>query len=355
MNQKILFQESFLMKTKVKKFFLIFSLAGLLSAVTAGLFINIFCFTNTNLTNEKVNVHIKKGWSVYHIARALKKTGLIKTTACFKTLAWLTKDSTRIQAGEYSFIKGSSPLEILNILVKGRTHLYKITFPEGYNIYEMADMLANSGFLNEQEFIFLSLDPDFINQMLKKNVDSLEGYLFPDTYYIPKPVSPQNLMSIMVRRFKAVYKNLKSRPPLNLNQHEAVTLASIVEKETGAGFERSLIAGVFYNRLRKKMRLESDPTILYGMMKEKGGLVELNIRRKDILKKTAYNTYRIAWPAGPISNPGKEALQAVFTPKQSSFLYFVSRNDGTHVFSSTYEEHKKAVDLWQKKFFKSKK
>ena len=160
----------------------------------------------------------------------------------------------------------------------------------------------------------------------------------------------------MTGHFLKVYAQLnrKDRGPgakgLFLSRHQAVILASIVEKETGQAGERALIASVFYNRLWKKMRLQSDPTILYGMMLEQKGIMPLNIRKKDILRKTPYNTYRVSgFPAGPISNPGKDSLRAVFAPARSAFLYFVSRNDGSHIFSTHYREHEKAVDRYQRK------
>ena len=219
----------------------------------------------------------------------------------------------------------------------------------------MAYHLEQKGFLNQRDFISLSVDSDLIHNLLGEKVDSLEGYLFPDTYNISKPVSPKTLIKLMIHRFLTVYPNLSGQPPIKLSRHEIVTLASIVEKETGAPQERNLIAGVFYNRLKQNMRLESDPTILYGMTKEQNKLIELNIRKKDILKKTPYNTYRInGFPAGPISNPGVKSLQAVFTPQNSDFLYFVSRNDGTHVFSTNFKAHQKAVNRYQKNLLKKK-
>ena len=246
--------------------------------------------------------------------------------------------------------------------MEGKTRLHRITFYEGYNIYEMAKALEEGNFLDKEKFISLFHDPDLIYELLKQKKDSLEGYLFPDTYHIPMPVDPEKLIRKMVRGFFKVYDKISQEGlktagvgSLRLTRHESVILASLVEKETGLAEERSLIASVFYNRLKKKMRLESDPTILYGMMREAGDLVTLNIRKKDILRKTPYNTYRLSgFPAGPISNPGEESLRAVFEPKESSFLYFVSRNDGSHIFSKTYEEHKKAVDLYQRRILRKK-
>ncbi|MDE0119509.1 MAG: endolytic transglycosylase MltG [Bdellovibrionales bacterium] len=301
---------------------------------------------------------IEKGMSVSEVAKILKEAGLIKNIFYFKFLAWLSGKSTKIKSGEYAFKNNSSSWDILSTLVKGEVYLHPVTFPEGYNIYEIAKTLEEKNLLKRKDFISLCYDSDFIYQLLGEKQDSLEGYLFPDTYYVARPVNPRRLIRTMVEAFLLVYNKLSQDGRLSagsesvrLSRHEAVILASIVEKETGQAQERSLIASVFYNRLRKKMRLESDPTILYGMMREAGDLIPLNIRRKDILRKTPYNTYRISrFPAGPISNPGEEALKAVFKPKKSDYLYFVSRNDGSHVFSKTYKEHKKAVDRYQRAF-----
>ena len=305
-------------------------------------------------------VHIKKGTSLHQVAEELKQLGLIKSVVGFKMLAWFRRASMKIKSGEYTLQVGASSSEILDILVSGKARLYKITFPEGYNLFEIADLLEQGGFLNKERFIYLTHRRRWIASLLNENLDSLEGYLFPDTYHISKPIAPKLLIRRMVGRFLSVYSKLNSTfspvdRPMLLNRHKLVILASIVEKETGVARERPLIASVFYNRLQRRMRLESDPTILYGLLKETG-IMPVNIRRKDIIKKTPYNTYRIgAWPAGPIANPGEDALKAVFKPHRSSYLYFVSKNNGTHVFSKTYREHIRAVDRYQKQFFKKKK
>ena len=307
------------------------------------------------LEKKRKVIRVKKGMSFHRVAELLKKEKLIKSVFYFKLLAWIRNDITKIKSGQYVFKPGTSNQHILNILVSGKAYLHKITFPEGYNMYEIARDLEKKGLLRAHKFLSFCHDPDFINELLGEKVPSLEGYLFPDTYYLLQPTDPKQLIQQMVEAFFKAYQPLK-KDKIELNRQEIVTLASIVEKETGKAEERALIASVFYNRLKKGMRLESDPTILYGMMKKAGGLVPLNIRKKDILKKTPYNTYRIfSLPLGPISNPGKKALQAVLNPEKSSFFYFVSRNDGSHVFSKTYLEHKKNVEIYQKSLIRKKK
>ena len=324
---------------------------------------------------KTVLVQVEKGMSLDQVALLLKERGLITNIFYFKLLARVQRKSDKVQSGEYVFQKGLSSQQILNILVRGQTRLYHVTFPEGYNMYEMAELLDKGLFLKKEDFVSQAQDPDFVHKLLGEKRPDLEGYLFPDTYHIPRPVAPKALIRKMVQNFFKTYKNLNpkafqkeksalfaplahqsgpkaehKKDPVLLSRHELVILASIVEKETGLPEERTVIASVFYNRLRRGQRLESDPTILYGMMKEKGGLIELNIRKKDILRKTPYNTYRIGrFPAGPIGNPGAGALKAVLKPADSAFLYFVSRNDGSHVFSKSYAEHKKAVNRYQKR------
>ena len=314
-------------------------------------------FSDQKTEEDLIVIHIKKGMSLHSVSEFLKEKGLIKSVFYFKVLAWLRGKSTKLQSGEYAFQRHTPAWEILNVIVEGKTRLYRITFPEGYNIYEMAELLEAEHSLKKEAFISLCHNTDLIYELLKEKRSSLEGYLFPDTYYFPQPVDPKQLISRMVQGFLKVYDRLSGRGTrqagsdyLRLTRHEAVILASIVEKETGRAEERALIASVFYNRLKKKMRLESDPTVLYGMMQEAGSLIFLNIQKKDLLRKTPYNTYRVSgFPAGPVSNPGAGALKAVFEPEQSPFFYFVSRNDGSHVFSKTYREHKKAVDRYQRK------
>jgi UPF0755 protein len=180
---------------------------------------------------------------------------------------------------------------------------------------------------------------------LGHGVGRLEGYLFPETYYFAKDVTPRKIIETMVGRFDAQFSEAWRRraAQLKMSVHEVVTLASMIEKETGAAQERALISSVFHNRLKKKMRLESDPTVIYGLKEFDG-----NLTRKDLMTPSPYNTYLIAaLPQGPIANPGRPALEAALFPAQSDYLYFVSKQDGTHLFSRTYREHSAAVLKYQ--------
>ena len=302
--------------------------------------------------SEQVIFEVPSGVPFRKIAQQLQEKGLVLSALRLRVFAKLTAQGGHVKHGEYALNRAMTPQEILSVLVSGKSIQYAITFPEGSNIYEMADILNAKGLYKGEDFLRLVKDKKVIAELLAVDVSSLEGYLFPETYNVTKFTPLHELLATMVQNFKGAYGNaeaeLKSKgqsPPLA--RHEMVTLASMVEKETGAGEERPLIASIFYNRLRKNMKLQSDPTIIYGIWSETGSY-KGNITKDDILRPTKYNTYTVPrLPWGPIANPGREALAAVMRPANSEFLYFVSRNNGTHVFSRTYEEHLKAVRSFQ--------
>jgi UPF0755 protein len=252
--------------------------------------------------------------------------------------------------GEYALDRSMTPQEVLGVLVSGKSIQYPITFPEGSNVFEMAAALEAKGLYKAEEFLKAVRDPALIQKLLAIEVSSLEGYLFPETYNVTKFTPMNELIANMVQNFKNAYQTLEAQgslAPVQLARHELVTLASVVEKETGAPEERPLIASVFYNRLQKNMKLQSDPTIIYGIWVETGAYKQ-NISREDITRATRYNTYTVPrLPFGPIANPGRESLAAVMKPARSEYLYFVSKNDGTHIFTRTYEDHTRAVKDFQ--------
>ena len=207
--------------------------------------------------------------------------------------------------------------------------------------------MAGEELANEKEFLLLAKDPAFI-QALELDVRSLEGYLFPTTYRFAKYSKPENMIRTMVAFMsKAVTPERRARAAeLGMSVHEVLTLASVIEKETGAAEERRLISAVFHNRLRRKIPLQSDPTVIYALEGFDG-----NLRKRDLGVDSPYNTYRVrGLPPGPIANPGLESILAALYPAKASYLYFVSRNDGTHHFSSTLAEHNRAVDKYQRKY-----
>lgn len=300
---------------------------------------------------EKILFEVPEGDNLSQASQRLKKQGIIKDILGFKILAKIT-GNTEIRLGEYELSCAQTPLAILQVLNKGVSVVRTITFPEGINVYEMAEQLEASGLGKKKKFLDLAFDKSLIKKLLGEEKYSLEGYLFPETYGMTKYDGEKKLINLMVQKFFSAYEELMekygtSSMPVKLNRHEQVILASIVEKETGEPSERPIIASVFYNRMKKNMRLQTDPTILYGIL-DKTKVLKNNITKKDIQTKTRYNTYRISGlPYGPIANPGAKALEAVLNPASTNYLYFVSRNDGTHVFSQTYKQHQEAVRKFQ--------
>ena len=256
-----------------------------------------------------------------------------------------------LKRGEYSFQRGDSLESILKSLSEGRVVEYKVVIPEGYNLYEIGDLLVKHKIISaKQAFLDLALSPKAAQEFMGFQAPSLEGYLYPATYDFSKNTAPYSIAKKLTAAHKEAFAKLLSRVgelPKGFDHHKLVTLASVVEKETGASSERPVIASVFLNRLKKGMRLQSDPTTIYGEWIKTGERL-FNIRKKHLLTLNDYNTYKIkALPVGPISNPGYEAMLAICEPKPGDYYYFVSKNDGPHYFSRTYAEHAKAVRRFQ--------
>jgi UPF0755 protein len=289
---------------------------------------------------------VERGQGVSQVARALEAAGLVRDARFVVLLARLRGWQSQLQAGEYDLAAGMAPSEILQRIISGRVRTYKTVLPEGLRASEIAARLEQAGLTRAEAFMALVEDPEF-TQSLGIDADSLEGYLYPETYEIPRDLAPEALAELLVRQFEQTWRRIEPRArEQKLSRHEIVTLASIVEKETSAPEERPLIAAVFLNRMQRGMRLETDPTVIYGIEGFDG-----NLRRRDLEDSSnRYNTYRIAGlPPGPIANPGAEALRAVVEPAETDYLYFVSRNDGTHHFSRSYREHANAVNRYQKR------
>ncbi|WP_417909002.1 endolytic transglycosylase MltG [Candidatus Electronema sp. PJ] len=302
----------------------------------------------------EVLVVLPKGAGSRQIMALLGEKGVIKDDLRFLALVRLLREIERdnppkLRAGEFHVPLGLTPLQVIRFLHTAKPVQYRVTIPEGLTMAQVADIFAKQGWADRAVFLQLCQDKKFLNK-LGVRADSLEGYLFPETYSLVRgETDEQILITSMVRRFFAVWKELN---PTELSAQEAkyspqqlLILASIVEKETGAASERKTIAGVFYNRLRIGMRLQSDPTTIYGIKDFNG-----NLTKADLLAETPYNTYVISGlPIGPICNPGKAALEAVLHPAEVPYLYFVSKNDGSHQFSRTLEEHNRAVSVYQKR------
>jgi UPF0755 protein len=296
------------------------------------------------VTSQEKLFTVHSGQGLKQTARSLEQEGLISDALRFTILARLEKQDKMLKAGEYFLATTMTPREILGQMVRGRVHLYRVTVPEGFNLVQIAKAVAAAGLAPEADFLAASRDPQTA-KALGIAADTLEGYLFPDTYYFPSGLESKTIIATMVNQFRVAFKpEWEARAKeLGMSVHEVVTLASIIEKETGAPEERPLISSVFHNRLQKGMRLETDPTVIYGIPDFDG-----NIKRRHLETYTPYNTYKIkGLPPGPIASPGALALKAALYPAQSDYLYFVSKKDGTHQFSATIKAHNAAVRKYQ--------
>ncbi len=289
---------------------------------------------------------VARGQSLASVACQLERAGLVRDATAVEWLARARGLAGRLRAGEYRLSGALAPGEILRRIAAGEIATFEVVLPEGLAAHEVAARLEQAGLASASDFAAAARDPE-LARALGVEGEGLEGYLFPDTYRLPHGLEPGEIARILVGQFQTHWEALA---PLararGLSQREVVTLASIVEKETGAPGERPLIASVFHNRLRRGMRLESDPTVIYGVAGFDG-----NLRRRDLDDAAnPYNTYQIAaLPPGPIASPGLAALRAVLEPADTKLLYFVSRNDGTHQFSESYEQHLAAVAEYQRR------
>ncbi|MCB9061235.1 MAG: endolytic transglycosylase MltG [Halobacteriovoraceae bacterium] len=286
---------------------------------------------------------VEKGETFGRINYRLGQQNLISSTKIFHRYAQFNGIMTSFKTGKFKIKTGSNMIDVVRILTKGTSIGNLITIPEGQNMYQIGDILESNRITSKKDFVSFCKDPQVL---AKYSIEgpSVEGFLYPDTYQFEENTHAKIVIGTMIDHFFDKTKNLDFSI-LSLNKFQVITLASIVEKETGAPWERSLIAGVFHNRLKKRMRLQSDPTTIYGIWHRYKG----NLTKNDLLQKTEYNTYKISGlPKGPISNPGLDAIEAVLNPKDHEFLYFVSQNDGTHIFSKTYKDHNRAVTKFQK-------
>ena len=298
-----------------------------------------------NDISEKV-ITVLPGQHFKMITSQLEGAGIIRDSLRFKLFARFKGYDKRIKAGEYRLSSVLSPKQVLEIMVSGKVALYRVTIPEGYNLVQIAGIVSKMGLAEAPVFIGSATDPAIVNA-LGVEAGSLEGYLFPDTYHFPKGLPLDEIMGTMVNRFQEIFSTgwHERARQMGMSVHEVVTLASIIEKETGAAFERPLIASVFHNRLAKGMRLSSDPTVIYGIKDFDG-----NLTRKHLTTMTPYNTYlNKGLPPGPIANPGLASLEAALYPAETDYLYFVSKRDSTHQFSTTFKEHSRAVRKYQLK------
>jgi UPF0755 protein len=291
-------------------------------------------------------VYIKPKTGVQEIAQLLQEAGVIRNPWLFLALAYLQGSLTRLQAGEYEFTSSMSLPEILHRLETGRIFTHQVTIPEGFTALDIAQLLASERLADAERFMALVKDARFADR-LGLPVAGLEGYLFPDTYRLSRGTPEEEIIRTMVARFREVLPSdfEVQAERLNLDAHGVITLASLIEKEAKLDSERPLVSGVFYNRLRRNIPLQSDPTAIYGAANSRRRITTIDLQRK-----TPYNTYlKAGLPPGPIANPGLASIRAALNPARVDFLYFVAKNDGSHFFSRTLEQHVEAVRNYQMK------
>lgn len=295
---------------------------------------------------SEVVVTIPAGSSFRAVATHLAAAGVVDHPRRLEWLARWRGVADRVRAGEYDLGGSRSPAALLDLLVAGRVKQYAFTVPEGLTCAEIGTRFAAAGFGTATDFRAACSDPALLARAGLAQGD-LEGYLFPETYQWHRGMAARALVERMLAAMKAVWTPQRSQAAeaLGLTRHQALTLASIIEKETGAAAERAMISGVFHNRLRRGMRLQSDPTVIYGVTPFDGNLTHTHLETD-----TPYNTYtRAGLPPGPIANPGLASIDAALHPAETEAFYFVSRNDGSHQFSVTVDEHNRAVAQYQQR------
>lgn len=290
---------------------------------------------------EPVFVDIGHGMTSHDMAAELARQGVVRADWVFLAIRVL-RPRAKLQAGEYRFAEAQTPWQVFETIRRGEIYYEDFTVPEGSNIFDIAALVDAMGGIKVEEFLRAAGDPASIRD-LDPAAPSLEGYLFPSTYRITHHTSAKQLCRMMTTEFRRRWR-LLTAPAQGVDIHRITTLASLVEKETGAKGERPLVASVFENRLERKMPLQCDPSTVYAALIEKR--YRGAIYRSDLASRNPYNTYTHAGlPPGPIANPGLASLTAALYPATTDFLYFVARPDapGSHHFSATLAEHEKAV------------
>lgn len=302
-----------------------------------------YAFSPIDVRNKTVVIDIPTGSSFMEATELLQKEGLIKNRFFFYSLAAIKRASRNIRAGEYEINTLTNPITMINKLMHGDIKVYKVVIPEDLSFRDIAVILDKQKLINKEIFFELARDQAFLKS-LNIEAESIEGYLFPDTYHFNRSMNTRRIMQKMVDTFwqKVTPSMILRANQMGLSVHKLVTLASIIGKESGSAFEKPSVAAVFYNRLKRRMPLQSDPTAVYDMDDFEG-----KIFRSHLKRNSPYNTYRIkGLPPGPIANPGLDSLKATLYPDAVDYLYFVSKKDGTHHFSRSLVEHNQAVNRY---------
>jgi UPF0755 protein len=302
----------------------------------------------------EVFVDIPQGAGPASIAQRLVDAGVVRDVLTFRLALWMSGRARDLKAGEYRFESPLSALDVVDRLARGDVYRRAITFREGLTMVEMASAYEESGLGDAKTFLAAARDPSAIKP-LDANATDLEGYLFPETYQLRRDTPAAALVAQMVALFEKAFtpEMREAAKARGLTVREAVTVASLVEKETAVAAERPLVAAVYLNRMRTGMPMQADPTVIFAL--QRAGRYTGNLRRDDLQFDSPYNTYRYAGlPPGPIASPGRASLAAAVAPADVDYLYFVSRNDGSHVFAHTLSEHNRNVQEWQVEYFRRK-
>jgi UPF0755 protein len=297
-------------------------------------------------------VEVPPGAGPASIARRLAESGVIRDRVSFRVALARSGRARRLQAGEYRFDRPMNTREVIDKIAKGDVFLRPITFPEGLTIRQLSEIYEREAGGSKAEFLRAARNPGLIRD-IDAAAQDLEGYLFPDTYALPRSTTADQLVARMATAFRDVLTPdvIQRATARGLSVRELVTLASLVEKETAKAEERPVVAAVYTNRLRIGMGMQCDPTVIYAL--ERAGKYTGDLTREDLRFDSPYNTYRYAGlPPGPIANPGRASIEAAAAPADVPYIYFVSRNDGSHVFSATLDEHNRNVFEYQVKPFR---
>ena len=314
--------------------------------LTAMVSLDLYRFAHQAGAQPPTLILIESGSSLKKIARELQNHKLISSSKRFIILNRFLQSTTLLKAGEYLIETAASPVEIIETLKRGRVFQRRVSIPEGFTLRQIGARLQVRGLCQNDEFIQLTSSPASLKSWQIPG-PNLEGYLFPSTYNYSRQTSCRQIVEKMLSTGQKRFQKLAAKCPKHvLNQHQILTLASIIQKEAGNNDEMPVIASVFHNRLQRRMRLASDPTTIYALGENFDG----NLRRRDLLNPSPYNTYHHhGLPPGPICSPGSKAIMAACNPDQTDYLYFVSRNNGQHQFSRTLKEHNRAVRKYQLK------
>jgi UPF0755 protein len=342
----------------MRKFGILRTLAGSLAFLA--LFVVVEAFVIYGRMNEAYRgysepvqlVEIPSGLGTRAIGQRLIAAGVIQDEWTYRTTLWLSGSARRLQAGEYRFDRPMTPAEVIDKIARGEVDRLRVTFPEGLTIAEMSKIFESSGLGPATGFTAAAANVTLVSG-IDPDARNLEGYLFPDTYSVPRHIDAPQLVRVMVDRFTEVANEGLRAEALarGWTVRQVVTLASLVEKETSRPEERPIVAAVYANRVRLGMPLQCDPTVIYAL--DRAGKYDGNLRREDLAFNSPYNTYRYpGLPPGPIAAPGKLSIEAAVRPADVDFLYFVSRNDGSHVFARTLAEHNRNVQQYQVQYFK---